>query len=72
MVGFSDGFVVIIQMSSLGGGGGVERLSSCSQRQQLLSRGDKRSSDITNVSKINSRLLLCGTVKAWKGDHMLG
>lgn len=40
--------------------------------KQLLSWGDKRSSDITNVSKINSRLPLCGTVKAWKGDHMLG
>lgn len=44
---------------------------SCFLRQ-LLSWGDKRSSDITNVSKINSRLPLCGTVKAWKGDHMLG
>lgn len=61
-------------MSSLifGEGGRWGAVLLARQRQQLLSRGDKRSSDITNVSKINCRLLLCGTVKAWKGDHMLG
>lgn len=75
-----DGFA-IIQMSSLGkklgvwvcgveGGGEL----SCLRGRDGSYCLEQTKGVVTSLmfSKINSRLLLCGTVKAWKGDHMLG
>lgn len=76
MIEMWGGGFAVIQMSSLGKrlGGCVEWGLSCLRGRDGSYCLEQTKGVVTSLmfSKINSRLLLCGTVKAWKGDHMLG